>query len=85
VLLAISNWSRDMVFDKDIKASALRLGQIFQDKPWYSSVGISEENGSAVFIVYLLRAPGRDRDSIPKEWEGYPVRTERIGKLRPAA
>jgi hypothetical protein len=74
-----------MVFDKDIKASALRLGKIFQDKPWYSSVGISEENGTPVFIVYLRTAPGKDRSSIPKDWEGYSVRTERIGKLRPAA
>jgi hypothetical protein len=74
-----------MVFDKDIKASAVRLGKVFHGKPWYSSVGISKENGSPVFIVYLRSAPGRDRNSIPKNWEGYPVRSERIGKLRPAA
>jgi hypothetical protein len=75
-----------MVFNNDIKASAMRLGEIFQDKPWYSSVGISEESGSPVFIVYLLRTPGRgELGSIPKEWEGRLVRTERIGKLKPAA
>jgi hypothetical protein len=81
----MSNWSLAMVFDKDIKASAVRLGKVFHDKPWYSSVGISEENGSPVFIVYLRSAPGKDRNSIPKEWEGCSVRTERIGKLKPAA
>jgi hypothetical protein len=73
-----------MVFDKHIKASAMRLGEVLHDKPWFSSVGISEENGSLTFIIYLRSAPGRDRNSIPKEWEGYSVRTERIGKLRPA-
>ena len=74
-----------MVFDEQIKASAVRLGKVFQDKPWFSSVGISEESGTPSFIVYLRSAPGKDRNSIPKEWEGYSVRTERIGKLRPAA
>lgn len=74
-----------MVFGKDIEASARRFGKVFHDKPWFSSIGISEENGTPVFIVYLRSAPGRDRNSIPKDWEGYSVRTERIGKLRPAA
>jgi hypothetical protein len=73
-----------MVFDEQIKDSAIRLEQVIHDKPWFSSVGLSEEYGRPVFIIYLRSAPGPERDSIPKQWEGFSVRTERIGKLRPA-
>ena len=73
-----------MVFDEQTIASAIRLGQVLHDKPWFSSVGLSEEHGRPVFIIYLHRAPGPERDSIPKQWDGFSVRTERIGKLRRA-
>jgi hypothetical protein len=73
-----------MVFDEHVKASAIRLGQALREKPWFSSVGVSEEAGRPVFILYLRSAPGPERDSIPKEWDGFAVRTERLGKLRPA-
>ena len=73
-----------MVFDEQIKASAIRLGQLLSDKPWFSSVGLSEESGLPVFIIYLRNAPGSDRDSIPKQWDGFTVRAKRIGKMRPA-
>ena len=62
----------------------MKLGQSLREKSWYSSVGISEEGGHAVLIVYLRKPPGQDGDSIPKQWDGLPVRSKRIGKLRPA-
>ena len=71
-----------MVFDEKIRDSAMRLGEVFREKPWFLSVGLSEERGHPVFIIYLRSTPGPERDSIPKRWDGFPVRTERIGKLR---
>jgi hypothetical protein len=73
-----------MVFDEQMKASAVRLGQALSDKPWFSSVGLSEEAGVPVFIVYLRSASKKEYDSIPKQWDGYAVRAKWIGKLRPA-
>jgi hypothetical protein len=60
-----------MVFDKYIKASAMRLGEVLRDKPWFSSVGISEENGSP-HLHHLSAERSRQRSEL------YPERMGRV-------
>lgn len=72
-----------MAFDEQTKQAATRLAQQLAGKPWVFSVGVSEEEGKPVIIVYLKsRNP---RSSVPEDREGLPVRTEYIGQVRPAS
>jgi hypothetical protein len=71
-----------MAFDDQTKQAAIRLGQAFGRKPWYSSIGISSEKGRPVLIIYTSRRAGRSQ--VPASWEGIPVRLQHIGRLTPA-
>jgi hypothetical protein len=70
-----------MVFDQNTIYAAKSLGYSLQSKPWFSSVGVSEEEDCPVLIVYLARKPKEDAD-IPKTWHGIPVILRKVGKLR---
>src|SRR5438093_3809729 len=73
-----------MAFDEKTKQAAIKLGHQLRDNPWFSSVGIGEEQGHPTLIVYLVREPGKDQKLLPASWEGIPVRTQKIGKVIPA-
>ncbi len=53
-------------------------------KPWFSSVGIGEESGRPVLIIYLRRLPPKAERTFPQSYEGIPVRAQYLGKLVPA-
>jgi hypothetical protein len=69
-----------MAIDEKTRPAAIRFGQTLSGNPWYSSVGITENTGHEVLIVYFRRLPPNGGKGIPKEWEGIPVRLQSIGK-----
>src|SRR6266566_1394888 len=73
-----------MAFDEQTRQAAIRLGQDLSGKPWFSSVGIGEESGRPVLIIYLRRLPPKAERAFPQSYEGIPVRAKRMGKLVPA-
>jgi hypothetical protein len=73
-----------MAFDEKVKVAAFQLGKRLDAKPWFWNVGISEEEGHPVLIVYLKDNASAAAKIVPKEWQGMTVRMKRIGKLRPA-
>jgi len=73
-----------MAFDEQTKQAAIRLGQDLSGKPWFSSVGIGQDAGRPVLIVYLRRQPPKAQTVVPRVWEGIPVRAENMGNVFPA-
>ena len=73
-----------MVFDDKTKESANRLWEEFKGKPWFSSVGLGEEEGQPVLIVYLRRSAGNEQKRVPGSWDNIPVRVQTIGRVIPA-
>jgi type I restriction enzyme, R subunit len=73
-----------MAFDEQIKQAAIRLGKDLSGNSWYSSVGIGEDAGHPVLIIYLRRPTPKALSSLPHVWEGIQVRAEHMGKIVPA-
>jgi hypothetical protein len=73
-----------MAFDETTKKAAIRLGRHLSGKPWYSSVGIAEEGGVPLLIVYSRRRLPKGETSVPESWDGMRVRVEHVGKIVPA-
>jgi hypothetical protein len=71
-----------MAFDEAIKSATIRLGVALRRLPYVQSVGVGEEHGRSILIVYVRRLPKKD-DGIPKAWEGFPVQVKRLGKVSP--
>ena len=74
-----------MAFSEQTKQAARRLNSKFNGQPWFSSVGISEEAGTIILLVYLSKHVSRGQAGIPDLWEGVPVRIQYMGRVRPAA
>jgi hypothetical protein len=74
-----------MGFSEQTKEAAKRLANSLTmqhgGQPSVFSVGITEEYGTPILIVHLNRP--NIQLSVPTEWEGFPVRTEYIGRVRP--
>lgn len=79
------NWYPAMAFDEKTIRAATNLGSDLAGKPWFSNVGIAEEENHPVLVVYLTRKPKNMDTVIPQVWEGIPVRLREIGKARPLA
>ena len=73
-----------MAFDETTKLAAIHLGQRLGGMSWYSSVGITEEDGMPLLIIYSRRALPKSSMTVPELWEGIKVRVQRIGKVVPA-
>lgn len=72
-----------MAFDEKTIYAATNLGSSLQGKPWFSSVGVAEEENHPVLIVYLRRKSKAIDNLIPHIWEGIPVRLREIGRVSP--
>ena len=70
-----------MEFNEQVKEAARRLASRLSF--WFAGlrVGIATENGRTVLIVYL--PSHRNNSEVPTEWEGYPVRVDYSGTIRP--
>jgi hypothetical protein len=73
-----------MAFDEQTRQAAMSLGQKLSPSPWYSSVGIAEQDSHPVLIVYLRRRSQQKDPGIPQVWEGIPVQVKQIGRILPA-
>ena len=63
-----------MALDPQVRAAALHLGGQLQGESWFSSVGIGEDNGAPVLIIYARRKlPERSVKTLPESWEHFPV------------
>ena len=74
-----------MAFSEETKQAARRLNSRFSGQPWLSSVGITEEAGRPVLLVYLSKHVSKGQSGLPDVWEGFPVHTQYMGRVRPAA
>jgi hypothetical protein len=70
-----------MAFNEKTIYAATNLGDRLQGNPWFSSVGVAEEEDRPVLIVYLRRKSKAIDGLIPHVWEGIPVRLREIGKI----
>jgi hypothetical protein len=65
-----------------IKEAGESLYQHLNGPDWFQTVGVADDgNGGGELYVYTAR---RKHGSIPKNWEGYPVKIEYVGKVKPA-
>ena len=70
---------------EDVRQSAMTLDEELRRFPWLRFVGIGEENGEAVFIVYVSkRSLKAITPLVPKVWEGVPVVVRHIQQPVPA-
>lgn len=66
---------------KQAKIEALKLGEMFQDKSWYHSTGVSvEDNGEISLVVYLKEEPEFPY-IIPLVYNSIQVRTVILGEV----
>lgn len=73
-----------MAIDQHIRDAALHLGDTLRDRSWFSGVGIAEEMGRPVLMIYLSRRlPKKPAVEIPNVWEDVPVRIQEIGRIAP--
>jgi len=73
-----------MAFDHASRQAAISLGEHLKGKSWFSSVGISGEEGNCTLIVYTRRRLVQGKGDVPCVWEGLPVRLQVVGRILPA-
>ena len=65
--------------------AANRLAAKLAGQPWFSAAGITEDDSAGVaLIVYLKRNLRCNELDVPSDWEGISVRTQHLGRVRPA-
>lgn len=67
------------------KAAASTLYDLLSRNQWLVSVGVSEEDGRQLLVVYTNRRSSISRTLVPHEWEGYPVVLRQLGQIRPGS
>ena len=70
-----------MSFDEATRQAAVRLGKTLSGKPWYSSVGITDQSGAPALIVYSRGRLPKGDTSVPESWDGLPVRIQQLGMV----
>lgn len=74
-----------MEFDPKLRQAAVSLKRELGDRAWLSSVGVAEESGHPVLVLYLSRpVQAKVLGMLPGEWEQLPVMVRQMGKLIPA-
>jgi hypothetical protein len=74
-----------MEFDPKLRQAAVSLGRELGDRVWVSSVGVAEQSGHPVLVLYLSRpVQAKALSMLPSEWEHLPVMVRQMGKLIPA-
>lgn len=67
------------------KAAASTLYDLLSRHQWLVSVGVSEEGGRQLLVVYTNRRPSSSHALVPQEWEGYRVALRQLGQIRPGS
>ena len=74
-----------MEFDSTLRKAAVSLGAALCDRPWLSSVGVGEDSGRPVLVLYLSKpVPLKVLQLLPSEWNHFPIMVRQMGKLVPA-
>lgn len=74
-----------MEFDPQLRNAAVSLKRELGDRACLSSVGVAEESGHPVLVIYLSRpVQAKVLGALPGEWEHLPVMVRQMGKLVPA-
>lgn len=74
-----------MEFYPQLRHAAVSLKRELGDRGWLSSVGVAEESGGPVLVIYLSRpVPAKVLGALPRMWEQLPVVVRQMGKLVPA-
>lgn len=74
-----------MEFDPKLRQAAVSLKRELEDRAWLSSVGVAEESGHPVLVIYLSRpVQAKALGALPSVWEHLPVMVRQMGKLVPA-
>jgi len=74
-----------MDFSSELREAAVALGIELQTLPAAFSIGIGEEKGRPIFLMYTSRRLSRsESSSVPPEWRKIPVHMQVLGKLKPA-
>jgi len=74
-----------MAFDPKLIQAARSLGSELSGRAWLSSVGIGEEDGHPVLVLYLSKPlQAKAIEALPSQWQQLPVKVQLLGKLTPA-
>lgn len=68
-----------------VRQAAVHLGEELRNQQWFSAVGVAEEKGIPILVVYFRRRPPENwRKSLSEKWDEIPVRLKILGKVTPA-
>jgi len=74
-----------MAFDPKLIQAARSLGSELSGRAWLSSVGIGEEDGHPVLVLYLSKPlQAKAIKALLRQWQQLPVKVQLLGKLTPA-
>jgi hypothetical protein len=74
-----------MASDPKLIQAARSLGSGLRGRAWLSSVGIGEEDGHPVLVLYLSKQlQAKAIKALPSQWQQLPVKVQHLGKLTPA-
>ena len=68
-----------------IKEAAILLQERFQGSPWFTMVGIAEEEGRNSIVLYVKSVPAVPVDLRINGWHNFPVIVRKMGNPRPVA
>lgn len=66
-----------------IKQASLDLNKKLSSYDWFQAVGISSDGENDQLIVYVSKNTKSVRDTISKQYGGFAVKIEIIGKIKP--
>ena len=74
-----------MASDPKLIQAARSLGSELSGYAWFSSVGVGEEDGHPVLVLYLSKPlQAKTIKTLPSQWQQLPVKVKHLGKLIPA-
>ena len=74
-----------MELSQELRKAASSLAEALQPIATVSSVGIGEEGGHPILLVYTSRQlKAGELRALPSHWENFPVRARNMGKVVPA-
>jgi hypothetical protein len=69
----------------ELRNATLALADSLRHLPAVTSVGIGDENGRAVFLVYTSRELRKsEKQDVPAHWHNLPVLARKLGRVVPA-
>jgi hypothetical protein len=67
----------------DIQAAAESLREKLQAAPWFTMVGVGEQEGRKCIFLYVKSLNSVPPELLKNGWQNFPVVTRKMGQPRP--